>query len=824
MDSTKLRLALFLEKMSALGRRACSISLLFLLAGMSMAPRAAQEERHLSAGQFLQRLPRSNMQPGSLRPMPIATDPASQMLGGGMQDMQYAPSGSNGDLDCRPDRILVAFNSGLSWSEKQSSVEAASPHLFLDPIPLSPYFERVNISGQGIAAGFTVEQAIERLQHDPRVRIAEPDYVVRTLRIPNDPQFSELWGLHNTGSFFGYSKNGADIDAPDAWDLTTGSSTVVVAVIDTGVDYNHQDLTANILRDSSNKVVGYDYANTDDDPMDDHGHGTHVSGTIGAVGNNGIGVAGVCWNVKIMPLKFLSAGGSGYISNAIPCVDFAITHGAHVMSNSWGGGGFSSLLLDAIKRAEAAGIAFVAAAGNSALNNDVSDAFPASYNRFASNVISVGATDYFDNLASFSNYGSRSVDIAAPGVYTYSTYPGNRYVYMSGTSMATPHVSGAYALVKSLYPSASPQQIKARLLYSADKLESITGYTRTGRLNVFAALENDTISPGAPQNLLVTHSSANGFKLNWVASGENGGEGGVSAYEISYGSSADLASAASCTFRLAPGGPGTSETYVLTGLLPNTPYYLGLRALDNVGNKSSTVIAGPVRTQSAYFFDDVESTPRFSGQTGTTWAVTAENSHSGRKSYTDSPGSNYPSGYFDSSLTMIDSVLVTKPMAFRFWAKTDLDLYNAYLYVEVSVNGGSSWAYTGYLTGTMDWSEYIFYINDYLNMNLEVRFRLVSYGGTARDGVWLDDIQFIQLNTIFLDNAEGAAQFTGLAPWAITNEKGFSPSHAYSDSPGGGYANNRQSPLIQNNSTSVGSFDSCVLNFKANLDLEQYRD
>jgi hypothetical protein len=231
-----------------------------------------------------------------------------------------------------------------------------------------------------------------------------------------------------------------------------------------------------------------------------------------------------------------------------------------------------------------------------------------------------------------------------------------------------------------------------------------------------------------------------------------------------------------------------------------------------------------VRTQSAYFFDDVESTSRFSGQTGTTWAVTAENSHSGRKSYSDSPGSNYPSGYFDSSLTIIDSVLVTKPMAFRFWAKTDLDLYNAYQYVEVSVNGGSSWAYTGYLTGTLDWSEYIFYINDYFNMNFKVRFQLVSYGGTARDGVWLDDIQFIQLNTIFLDNTEGATQFTGLAPWAITNEKGFSPSHAYSDSPGGGYANNRQSPLIQNNSTSVGSFDSCVLNFKANLDLEQYRD
>ncbi|MGD0102394.1 MAG: S8 family peptidase [Acidobacteriota bacterium] len=330
-------------------------------------------------------------------------------------------------VEFAPDRILVAFQAGISPNEKQAILSQASGQLQLAPDSANPFFDVVQITETGVAANGVIAQ----LRNDPRVRVAEPDYIVHVLdTIPNDPYFPNLWSLRNTGQgTYGSttcttcSKPGADISATKAWDLTTGSDQVVVAVIDTGVDYTHPDLAANILRDSSNKVIGYDYANKDDDPMDDYGHGTHCAGTIGAVGNNGTGVAGVNWTVKIMPLKFLNASGSGTTSDAISSVDFAIAHGAHILSNSWGGGGYSQLLLEAILRAQKAGILFVAAAGNSAANLDSGGFYPAGYNVYASNVIAVAATDSNDLLASYSNYGPQTCDIAAPGDMIYSTLP-----------------------------------------------------------------------------------------------------------------------------------------------------------------------------------------------------------------------------------------------------------------------------------------------------------------------------------------------------------------------------------------------------------------
>jgi len=295
---------------------------------------------------------------------------------------------------------------------------------------------------------------------------------------PNDPSFSLLYGLHNTGLSGGTVD--ADIDAPEAWGVITGSSSVVVAVIDTGVDYNHPDLAANIWTDPATGYHGYDYANGDSNPMDDHGHGTHCAGTIGAVGNNGIGIVGVNWNVKIMPLKFLTASGSGYTSNAILAIQYANSHGAHVISNSWGGGGYSQALKDAIDVSSAV---VVCAAGNSGINTDTSPHYPSAYT--SSNIIAVAATDNRDALASFSNYGLTSVDVAAPGVSIYSTYPGGQYKYMSGTSMATPHVAGVAALVKAAVPTYTAAQIKKAIISGVDMKPGLTGKCVTdGRINV----------------------------------------------------------------------------------------------------------------------------------------------------------------------------------------------------------------------------------------------------------------------------------------------------------------------------------------------------
>ncbi|MBI3345415.1 MAG: S8 family serine peptidase [Gammaproteobacteria bacterium] len=323
-----------------------------------------------------------------------------------------------------------------------------------------------------------VDALIKSLRSRPDVVFVEPNYIVHLFDIPNDPSFPSLWGLRNTTTL------GADISAVPAWDISVGSAANVVAVVDTGTDYSHPDISANMWSAPTSFSVsiggvtitcaagthGFNAIIRTCDPADDNNHGTHVTGTVGAVGNNGIGVVGVNRVARIMAVKFLDSTGSGTISDAIDAIEFAIQAknafaptGANVrvLSNSWGGDGFSQALLNEINRANAADMLFVAAAGNSGTNNDTTPAYPASYQ--ANNVIAVAATDINDNRASFSNYGALTVDLGAPGVSILSTIQGNRYGYMSGTSMATPHVSGAAALILSRC-SLSTSQLVTNIL------------------------------------------------------------------------------------------------------------------------------------------------------------------------------------------------------------------------------------------------------------------------------------------------------------------------------------------------------------------------
>jgi subtilisin family serine protease len=277
---------------------------------------------------------------------------------------------------------------------------------------------------------------------------------------------------------------------------------VVVAVIDTGVDYNHQDLSANIwtnpgeipgngLDDDGNGFIddvrGWDFNGNDNDPFDDNSHGTHVAGTIAAVGNNEYGVVGVNWTAQIMPIKFINANGSGTVADAIEAIQYATMMGARITNNSWGGAGFSQALKDAIVAADAAGVLFVAAAGNDGENNDILPFYPASFD--VPNIIGAAATDHFDDLAGFSNYGSSSVDLGAPGVDILSTIPNDEYDYKSGTSMATPHVSGVAALIMAEFPALTHDEIKERMLNAVDPLLSLKELVSTGgRLNANNAL------------------------------------------------------------------------------------------------------------------------------------------------------------------------------------------------------------------------------------------------------------------------------------------------------------------------------------------------
>lgn len=304
-------------------------------------------------------------------------------------------------------------------------------------------------------------EMVKALRNEPRVLAVSPNYLNKSDATPSDPRFGELWGMHNTGQTGGTED--ADIDAPEAWEVATGSSNVVVVVIDSGLDYTHEDLAANAwvnaaeqsgtagVDDDGNGYVddvhGIDPCNGDTDPMDDNGHGTHCAGTIGAVANNGVGVAGVNWNVKVMGLKFLDAGGSGYNSDAIECIEYAIDQKVNygqnipVINASWGGGSFDQTLKDAIDAAGAVGILFCAAAGNSGTDNDSSPHYPSSYD--SGSIIAVTATDHNDELVSgMSNWGATSVDLAAPGDAILSTIP-PAYVPQAGDIFFDDVESGA---------------------------------------------------------------------------------------------------------------------------------------------------------------------------------------------------------------------------------------------------------------------------------------------------------------------------------------------------------------------------------------------
>ena len=446
--------------------------------------------------------------------MPITADAVDttnppQTKAAAVDEHGFLSHSSNPQTNYQPDKIIVKFKSNLAQTAFSVSGLAN-----IAPIRRVKPLDAVGVSILELANGQSVPDTINKFKASGLVDYAEPDYRVHIdSPIPSDPEFNKLWGLHNTGQTYG--KIDADIDALEAWTVTTGDTNTVVAVIDTGVDYNHPDLAANIwtnpgeiagngIDDDDNGYVddihGIDADNNDSDPMDDHGHGTHCAGTIGAVGNNGVGVAGVNWRTQIMPLKFLNASGSGNVSDAVTLLNYTLkmkqNYGINlkVTSNSWGGGGYSQALKDAIDANGAAGILFIAAAGNDAKNNDFAAHYPSAYD--SANIISVAATDHNDNLAGFSNYGVNNVDLAAPGADVYSTLMGGGFGSKSGTSMATPHVAGSATLLWSKYPTYSLAQIQSRLINTVDVLASLENkVASSGRLNLNAALRGCSVTP-----------------------------------------------------------------------------------------------------------------------------------------------------------------------------------------------------------------------------------------------------------------------------------------------------------------------------------------
>jgi len=347
---------------------------------------------------------------------------------------------------------------------------------------------------------------LDDLRRNPAVASVTPNYIVHAWEGTNDPLYEKLWGMKNTGQADPKGSTGVagvDINAEQAWTLTKGSKKITVAIIDTGVDYTHPDIAGNMWVNQKEKdgkpgvdddgngyvddIYGYDFCNNDADPMDDHSHGTHVSGTIAGIGNNSAGVVGVNWESSIMAVKFLCGDGSGTLAGAVQAIDYATMMGARVMNNSWGGGGFNQALLDSITNANKQGALFVAAAGNNRADNDKYPNYPASYK--VPNVVSVAAIDNKGQLASFSAYGKTTTHVSAPGVNVMSSVAGGGYESYSGTSMATPHVVGVAALVLSKFPNISAVQLKELLMKTSKPLDSLTEKTVSGGMvNAYNAL------------------------------------------------------------------------------------------------------------------------------------------------------------------------------------------------------------------------------------------------------------------------------------------------------------------------------------------------
>ncbi|MDP2167899.1 MAG: S8 family serine peptidase [Thermodesulfovibrionales bacterium] len=515
--------------------------------------------------------------------------------------------------------LLVKFKPG-------GELKAQSAHRSAGAT-LKQRFKGIGVEHIKLPHGLSVADAVKKYMEDPDVEYAEPNYMIHKAVIPNDVYFGSQWGLHNTGQTISGDQGtvtgtvDADIDAGSsgndgAWDLHTGLGNVIVAVLDTGIDYNHPDISANMwqnpeecaLTNSSNGIDddgngyiddcrGWNFAYGTPNPMDDDidGHGTHAAGIIGAIGNNLTGVSGVNWSVKLMPLKFLDSTGSGNTSDELAAIDYAVMmrqRGVNIRAINASYAYTTSSCVNlpasiaeksAISAAADAGILFVAAAGNCQNNNDGSPTYPASHN--LPNIIAVLATEQKDNLAWFSNYGASSVHIAAPGMNIRSTIRValGSYGYMSGTSMAAPHVSGLVALLSSYRPSYTYRELKEVILATSDRLGSLNGTLITeARINAKRALSLDPqaiiMPPSGVSAALVSASAAN---ISWADNSANETDFNVEKKEGSAG-----------VYALITTLPADTTTYQNTGLTEGITYYYRVVAVNSVVSGASSPSKG----------------------------------------------------------------------------------------------------------------------------------------------------------------------------------------------------------------------------------------
>ncbi len=511
--------------------------------------------------------------------------------------------------------------------------------------------QRMNAHLVEVPAGESVESMIEKYRKSGAVDFAEPDFEISLNATPNDPLFLDgsQWALRNTGQA---GKNdpkvgvfGVDIHASEAWDIQPSAENIIVAVIDTGIRYTHQDLKNSMWKNpgetgldaqgrdkATNKVDDDGNGYIDDvyginsikskngDPKDDHGHGSHCAGVIGASSNDGLGMTGIAPKVKLMGCKFLSASGSGTTSDAIECVEYARKMGAHIMSNSWGGGGYSQALRDSIESARQVGIIFVAAAGNNGQNIDVAAHYPSSY--LLDNIVAVGAISRDGTRPSWSNYGSGTVNLFAPGNEIVSCIKSSdtAYAAWSGTSMATPQVAGALALMKAHFPADSYSQLINRLCRGVETSTDAALQARygaqvqsKGRLNVAKALVCTNTRPlgdDIAEAIVLTKNSATGRASNQGATKE---VGELDHAGVAGGHSVWFRWVAKASGNVRISTEGSAVDTVMAVYSASNPKGLPLGSNDDANGKKTSYVTIPVQSGKGYLI----AVDGKSGETGT---------------------------------------------------------------------------------------------------------------------------------------------------------------------------------------------------------------
>jgi len=616
-----------------------------------------------------------------------------------------------------------------------------------------------------------VPEVVASLASREQVLYAEPNYIYRLAETtPNDTYFaSEQWSLRNVGQKGGYIDE--DIDASDVWDIQKGSSSVIVAVIDTGIDLEHTDVRTNVWTnpdevpgnendDDNNGYIddwrGWDFFQHDNYPDDLHSHGSHVSGIIGALTNNSQGVAGICWNVSLMPLAcFDPSTGEAPSDTLAEAVYYAIDQGAKVINASWGEFIHSQILEDAIWTAQNAGALFIAAAGNYYLKDlDHASFFPAEFN--LDNVIAVASSNTMANISTFSNQGASSVDLFAPGESIFSLSKDGGYTFKNGTSMAAPHVSGAAALVLSQFPEASFSQVKGRILGCVDqKTDYLDRVATGGRLNVNQMFEIDVTPPSAVTDLSALWIASDGITVQFTAPGDDGLTGNPSGFELRYSktpisdSNWSQASVAQCVPRL--GAKGTTQKATIRDLDFSTPYSVAVKVYDNVGNYSSlsNVLSLTTKGAEVLWSDDAETdTGNLIPSADARWVRSNVDSHGGDYSWTESP-----SGTYGPSVT---TTLTSKVFSLEGKTGAWIDFYHWYEFEEHSTNfpdggelqvcntpDGDTWTTVVWFEDTFaPWHRTAVPLGEYDgDGTVSIRFRFHSDSFSNLDGWFIDNVR-----------------------------------------------------------------------------------